>query len=166
MKFICYFSSSPSETSSVVTRRPIRTSRRHVSPKRCWPRYPCSSPHIWRRIRSHRAVGDTTGIGWIRYGEFCYELGEFSTTKISGGGGVRSRPIHEHNELWFRKSKTEAWHYAISNAPNWTKKWRFKICPIGVVHSEYFRADAFGIFQLVSCVSLRNGVYRLYTVDV
>ena len=33
----------------------------------------------------------------------------------------------------------------------WTKKLRFNICPIGVVvvHFEYFRADAFGIFQLV-----------------
>ena len=38
----------------------------------------------------------------------------------------------------------------------WTKKRRFKICLIGVVHFEYFRADALRIIQLVSCVSFRN----------
>ena len=37
----------------------------------------------------------------------------------------------------------------------WTEKRRFKICPIGVVHFEYFRADAFGSFRLVSCFSFR-----------
>ena len=38
----------------------------------------------------------------------------------------------------------------------WTMKRRFKICPIGVVHFEYFRADALGFFQLVPCISFRN----------
>ena len=34
---------------------------------------------------------------------------------------------------------------------------RFKICLIGVVHFEYFKADdAFGIFQLVPCASFIN----------
>ena len=39
------------------------------------------------------------------------------------------------------------------------------MCPMGVVHFEYFRADAFGIFKLVSCVRFRNS-YVGYTVPV
>ena len=40
----------------------------------------------------------------------------------------------------FKKSETEEWHYSISNARCQldVKKRRFKICPIGVVHFEYF----------------------------
>ena len=49
----------------------------------------------------------------------------------------------------------------------WTKKRRFKICRICVVHFAYFRADALGIFQLVPCVSFRmSAIYNvLYAVN-
>ena len=65
----------------------------------------------------------------------------------------------------FMKSETDlhgTFRTQIRDA-NWTKKRRFKSCPIGVVHFEYFRADAFGIYQLVSCVmcQFQKLVYRL-----
>ena len=37
----------------------------------------------------------------------------------------------------------------------WTTKRSFNICPISVVHFKYFRAYAFGIFQLVSVSETR-----------
>ena len=39
---------------------------------------------------------------------------------------------------------------------DWTEKWGFTVCPIGLVHFEYFiEPNAFGIFRLVSCFSFR-----------
>ena len=67
----------------------------------------------------------------------------------------------------FGKSETtKAWPYSISNA-QWLldKETKIQNLPnIDVVHFEYFRADAFGIFQLVPCVSSRNS-YISYSAD-